>query len=308
MGFFNNVKESLGKTRQAFVERITGIVTGRKYIDAELFDELEEALIQADVGVNTSLKLVEILKKKVKEDKLEESQELRRVMEEEISRMLREGDHLFQVEKGQINVILMVGVNGVGKTTSIGKLSYRLKQDGYRVLVAAGDTFRAAAIDQLKVWCQRAGVDMIQQNEGSDPAAVVFDALQAAKSRKMDALIIDTAGRLQNKTNLMEELKKIRRVIEREIPQGPHEILLVLDATTGQNALSQAKLFREATGVTGVILTKLDGTAKGGVILGIQNEYGLPVKFIGTGEKIENIAEFDPEAFSRALFGKKEEE
>jgi len=197
----------------------------------------------------------------------------------------------------------MVGVNGVGKTTSIGKLSYELRKQGYKVLAAAGDTFRAAAIEQLQVWCQRAGIDLIHHKEGSDPAAVVYDALQAAKSRKTDVLIIDTAGRLQTKKNLMEELKKIRRVVEREVPDGLKEILLTLDATTGQNALSQAKLFTEAAGVTGVILTKLDGTAKGGVILGIQDEYQIPVKFIGTGEKIENMEEFDPKAFSRALLG-----
>lgn len=303
MGFLDSLKEGIGKTRQVFVDRVTTIITGHKPIDDELFDELEEALIQADVGVNTALKLVEVLRKRVKELKLEEAGQLRQVLEEEISKILAVGDHTLHLEKGRLNVLIVVGVNGVGKTTTIGKLSYRLKQDGYKVLIAAADTFRAGAIEQLRVWCQRSGVDLVAHNEGSDPAAVVFDGLQAAKSRKSDILIIDTAGRLQNKTNLMEELKKVNRVIIREVPDGPHEVLLVLDATTGQNALSQAKIFGEAVGVTGVVLTKLDGTAKGGVILGIQDEYKLPVKYIGTGEKIDNLGVFDPASFSRALFG-----
>jgi len=303
MGLLDQLSGGLIRTKQAFVEKVTGIITGKKRIDEELFEELEEALIQADIGVKTSLKLVDHLRKKAKEDKLTQAPELKRYMEEEITRILEEGDHSLSLEKGKLNVILMVGVNGVGKTTSIGKLSYELRKQGYKVLAAAGDTFRAAAIEQLQVWCQRAGIDLIHHKEGSDPAAVVYDALQAAKSRKTDVLIIDTAGRLQTKKNLMEELKKIRRVVEREVPDGLKEILLTLDATTGQNALSQAKLFTEAAGVTGVILTKLDGTAKGGVILGIQDEYQIPVKFIGTGEKIENMEEFDPKAFSRALLG-----
>lgn len=307
MGFFSKLKESLFKTKEAFVEKVTQVITGRKPIDDELFDELEEALIQADVGVATSLKLVEILRKKAKENKLEEAHQLRSLLEEEITRMLEEGEHTLNIEKGRLNIILIVGVNGVGKTTSIGKLSHKLKMDGYKVLVAAGDTFRAAAIDQLEIWCQRAGVDIIHQKEGSDPAAVVYDGIQAARSRKADVLVIDTAGRLQNKTNLMEELRKIRRVVEREIPDGPHEVLLVLDATTGQNALSQARIFGEAVKVSGVILTKLDGTAKGGVILGIQNEYKFPVKFIGVGEKMEDLREFEPRTFAQALFGKEEE-
>lgn len=308
MGFFDSLKSGLGKTKQVFVEKITGIVTGQKPIDEELFEELEEALIQADVGVNTSVKLVQMLRSKAKEQKLSEAGELRDLLEEEISKILSLGDHKLNINKNKLNIILIVGVNGVGKTTSIGKLSSWLKKEEYKVLVAAADTFRAAAIDQLKVWCTRAGVDLIHHNEGSDPAAVVYDALHAAKSRKTDILIIDTAGRLQTKTNLMEELKKIYRVIMREVPDGPHEILLVLDSTTGQNALSQARMFKEAAGVTGVILTKLDGTAKGGVILGIQDEYQLPVKIIGTGEKMDDIGLFDAEIFSRALFGKKGEE
>ena len=283
--------------------RIIGIITGHKTIDEDLFEEMEEALIQADVGVNTSLKLVGHLRNRAREEKLTEAAELRRYLEEEISRMLAEGEHALNLEKGKLNVILMVGVNGAGKTTSIGKLSHLLKKQGYKVLAAAGDTFRAAAIEQLQVWCARAGIDVIRHQEGADPAAVVYDALQAAKSRKIDVLIVDTAGRLQTKKNLMEELKKIRRVVEKEIPSGLREVLLILDATTGQNALSQARLFTEAVGVSGVILTKLDGTAKGGVILGIQDEFRVPVKFIGTGEKIEDMEEFDPAAFSRTMLG-----
>lgn len=307
MGFFDSLKAGLGKTRQSFVEKVSTIITGHKPIDDDLFDELEEALIQADVGVNTALNLVEKLRQKAKELKLEEAGQLRQVLEDEITKILTEGNHKLNLEKDRLNVLMVVGVNGVGKTTTIGKLSKHLKEDGYKVLIAAADTFRAAAIDQLEVWCQRAGVDYVAHQEGSDPAAVVFDGIQAAKSRKCDVLIIDTAGRLQNKNNLMEELKKVKRVIAREVPDGPQEVLLVLDATTGQNALSQAKIFGEAVGVTGVVLTKLDGTAKGGVILGIQAEYQLPVKYIGTGEQMDNLGVFEPADFSKALFGSKED-
>lgn len=307
MGFFDSLKTGLGKTRQSFVEKISTIITGHKPIDDDLFDELEEALIQADVGVNTALNLVEKLRQKAKELKLEEAGQLRQVLEDEITKILTEGNHKLNLEKDQLNVLMVVGVNGVGKTTTIGKLSKRLREDGHKVLIAAADTFRAAAIDQLEVWCQRAGVDYVAHKEGSDPAAVVFDGIQAAISRQCTVLIVDTAGRLQNKNNLMEELKKVKRVISREVPDGPQEVLLVLDATTGQNALSQAKIFGEAVGVTGVVLTKLDGTAKGGVILGIQAEYQLPVKYIGTGEQMDNLGVFEPADFSKALFGSKED-
>ncbi len=303
MGLFEQLTGGLVKTKQAFVDKVTGIVTGKKPIDEELFEELEAALVQADIGVQTALNLVANLRKKAKTDGLREAGELRGYLEEEINKILKEGGHELVLDKDMLNIILMVGVNGAGKTTTIGKLSYRLRKKGHKVLVAAADTFRAAAIDQLQIWCERAGVDIVKHKEGSDPAAVVFDAIQAAKARKVGVLIIDTAGRLQNKTNLIEELKKIRRILERECPGSRQEILLTLDATTGQNALSQAKIFSEAVGVNGVVLTKLDGTAKGGVILGIQDEYKLPVKFIGTGEKIENLEEFDAEIFSRALLG-----
>ncbi|MCR4442356.1 MAG: signal recognition particle-docking protein FtsY [Peptococcaceae bacterium] len=301
MNIFDQVAGGLAKTKRAFFDKVAGLLTGVKPIDEELFEKLEEALIGADVGVATSLKLVGNIRKKAGEKKLREAHELRAVLEEEIKRMLAEGDHELHLDKNALNVILMVGVNGTGKTTSIGKLGYRLKKEGYSVMAAAGDTFRAAAIEQLQVWCQRSGIDLIKHNEGADPAAVVYDALQAARSRKIEVLLVDTAGRLQTKTNLMEELKKMRRVIARECPGAPQEVLLTLDAATGQNALSQAKLFSEAVTVTGVILTKLDGTARGGVILGIQDEYKLPVKFIGTGEKIADLEKFVPENFSRAL-------
>lgn len=291
------------KTRRSFLERLEGIVFGRKKIDEEMLEELEEALIQADVGVATSLKLVDALREKAQKEKAEDASKVRRLLEEEISGILKEGDHLLNLAEGSLQVIMMVGVNGAGKTTSIGKLSHRLKQEGRKVLVAAGDTFRAGAAEQLEVWCRRAGVDIVRHQEGSDPAAVVYDALQAARARNVDVLLVDTAGRLQTKTNLMEELKKVRRIIQREIAEGPAEVLLTLDATTGQNALSQAKLFTEAVGVTGVILTKLDGTAKGGVVLGIQDEYKLPVKFIGVGEGLEDLEEFDPAVFCKALLG-----
>lgn len=285
----------------AIFQKVAEVVSGKGQIDEELFDELEETLIMADIGVETAVQLVEKVRQRTKAEKLGSAEDLQRVLKEEIVVLLSEGDHSLELVKGELNPILVVGVNGVGKTTTIGKLGYRLKQQGYKVLVAAADTFRAAAIEQLEVWCNKSGIELIHHHEGADPAAVVFDALQAAKSRKADVLLIDTAGRLQTKTNLMEELKKIRRVIDREITGGPREVLLVLDATTGQNALSQARLFSEATGVTGVILTKTDGTAKGGVILGIQNEYKLPVKYLGVGEKIDNLTEFNPETFSTAL-------
>lgn len=286
---------------ESFFKKVTEVVTGRASIDEELFEELEEALILADVGVETAVQLVEIVRRRTKEEKLSTAEELQEVLREEITAILKEGEHRLLLEKGRLTPILLVGVNGVGKTTSLGKLGYWLKKKGFKVMVAAADTFRAAAIEQVEVWCKRAGLELVHHQEGADPAAVVYDALQAAKSRQMEVLLIDTAGRLQTKTNLMEELKKIRRVIDKEIPGVSEEVLLVLDATTGQNALSQAKLFSQAVGVTGVILTKMEGTAKGGVVLGIQNEYKIPVKFLGVGEKIDNLKEFDAAVFSQGL-------
>ncbi len=301
MGLFSKLKESLTKTRQGFVEKIESLVTGRKAIDQELYDELEEILIQADVGADTALDLVEDLRKLVKERKVGDPEQLKPLLQELIAGIM--GEETYAVNwGGPPTVILVVGVNGVGKTTTIGKLAHYFKENGQKVLLAAGDTFRAAAIDQLEIWANRTGVDIIKHHEGSDPAAVAFDALQAARARKIDVLIIDTAGRLHTKSNLMDELKKVGRVLSREVPGAPHEVLLVLDSTTGQNAISQAKLFGEATGVTGIVLTKLDGTAKGGVVIGIRKELDIPVKFIGIGEGIDDLRSYDAGDYVKALF------
>lgn len=306
-GFFARLKEGLTKTRESFVEKIEQVFTGRKKIDDDLYDELEEVMIRSDVGVNTSLELVERLRKEVKQRKLSDASELTELLQELIAELLGEEETISFARQGP-SIILVVGVNGVGKTTTIGKLANRFKKDRKRVIMAAGDTFRAAAIDQLEVWGERAGVEVIKHREGADPAAVAYDAVQAAKSRNVDVVIIDTAGRLHNKVNLMEELRKVKRVIEREIPGAPHEVLLVLDATTGQNALQQAKLFQEVAGVTGIVLTKLDGTAKGGVVLGIRGETQIPVKWIGIGEGMEDLRPFVPKDFAAALFGRSDEE
>jgi fused signal recognition particle receptor len=272
-------------------------------VDEEFFEELEEVLIQADVGVTTTMDLVEKLKVEVKRRNVKDTKEVRDVLVEVVANMLIEEEEMELDLTHELNVILFVGVNGVGKTTTIGKLANRLKNEGKSVMLAAGDTFRAGAIDQLQVWGERSGVPVIRQGEGSDPAAVIYDAVQAAKARKVDVLICDTAGRLQNKINLMNELEKVKRVIEREIPGAPHEVLLALDATTGQNAMIQAKAFKQATDVSGIVLTKLDGTAKGGIVLAIKNELDLPVKFVGLGEKIDDLQPFDAEQFVYGLFG-----
>jgi len=297
-------REGLAKTRDAFVGKVEELFSRRKKIDEAFFEELEEILIGADVGVNTVMGLIDELRAEVKKRKIEAPSELQPILSEKLVDMLRgtgEEAGLKENPNG-ITVILFVGVNGVGKTTTIGKLAWRYKQMGKKVLLAAGDTFRAGAIEQLEVWGGRVGVDVIKQESGSDPAAVMFDAVQAAKQRSVDVLICDTAGRLQNKANLMEELAKIHRVIQREIPGAPHETLLVLDATTGQNALQQAKLFGEKSGVTGLVLTKLDGTAKGGIVIAIRNELSLPVKFVGLGEKMDDLEQFDADQFVHALF------
>ncbi|MDQ0494240.1 signal recognition particle-docking protein FtsY [Paenibacillus brasilensis] len=296
-------KDGLEKTRKGFVEKVTDLMIRRKKIDEEFYEELEEILIGADVGVNTVMNLIEDLREEVKKRKIEDASELQPVLSEKLSELLRGNDNSqLQMSSNGITVILFVGVNGVGKTTTIGKLAHRFKQEGKKVMLAAGDTFRAGAIEQLEVWGQRAGVEVIKQQSGSDPAAVMFDAVQAAKQRQVDVLLCDTAGRLQNKSNLMEELNKIFRVIQREIPDAPHEVLLVLDATTGQNALNQAKLFGEKSGVTGLVLTKLDGTAKGGIVVAIRQELNLPVKLVGLGEKVDDLQPFDSEQFVHALF------
>lgn len=296
-------KDGLEKTRKGLVEKVTDLVIRRKKIDEEFYEELEEILIGADVGVNTVMNLIEDLRAEVKKRKIEDAAELQPVLSEKLTDLLRgEQNNELKMNPDGITVILFVGVNGVGKTTTIGKLANRFKQQGKKVIMAAGDTFRAGAIEQLEVWGQRAGVDVIKQQSGSDPAAVMYDAVQAAKQRGADVLLCDTAGRLQNKSNLMDELNKIYRVIQREIPSAPHEVLMVLDATTGQNALNQAKLFGEKSGVTGLVLTKLDGTAKGGIVVAIRQELDLPVKLVGLGEKIDDLQEFDSEQFVHALF------
>lgn len=297
-------KEGLAKTRSLLTDRVAELFRRRQKIDEAFFEELEEILIGADVGVNTVMELIDDLRAEAKKRRLESPAELQPILSEKLMDMLRgeNGDTGLRMNADGITVILFVGVNGVGKTTTIGKLAWRFKQQGKSVLLAAGDTFRAGAIEQLEVWGQRAGVDVIRQEAGSDPAAVMFDAVQEAKRRKVDVLLCDTAGRLQNKANLMEELAKIHRVIQREIPGAPHETLLVLDAATGQNALQQAKLFGEKSGVTGLVLTKLDGTAKGGIVIAIRHELSLPVKFVGLGEKMDDLQEFDAEQFVHALF------
>lgn len=320
MGFFSKLKESLkssfggeklneslSKTRKGFIYKVFDVFTGR-IIDEELFEELEEVLIQGDVGVNTAVDLVEKLRERVNKEKIKDSEQLRKALVEEIIEMMGDEVPKLNLQNSSLNVILVVGVNGVGKTTSIGKLAHKLKSEGKKVILGAADTFRAAAIDQLKVWGQRVGADVISHKEGADPAAVVYDAIQAAIARKAEVLIIDTAGRLHNKVNLMEELKKIKRIIDKEAPGALSEVLLVLDATTGQNALSQAKTFGQTAGVTGVILTKLDGTAKGGVVIGIKAEHDLPVKLIGVGEKMEDLQDFRPQDFVAALFTEVEDE
>lgn len=295
------LNEGLAKTRKGFMEKVFGVISG-KTIDDDLYDELEEALIQGDVGVNTSLDLVEKLREREKRDKLKTSTDLQQAFADELVELLGEDETPLNLVDGDLNIILFVGVNGVGKTTSIGKIAYQLKEDGHKVILGAADTCRAAAADQLKIWGERVGCDVVAHQEGADPAAVVFDAIAAAKSRGCDVLLVDTAGRLQNKVNLMNELAKIRKVIDREAPDSLRDVLLVLDATTGQNALNQAKVFKETAGVTGVVLTKLDGTAKGGVVIGIKAEYDLPIKYIGVGEQKEHLQVFNPRTFADALF------
>ena len=299
----NKFKEGLSKTRTAFVDRVEDLFVRSKSIDESFFEELEEILIGADVGVNTAMELIDELRAEVRKRKIGQAAELRPILSEKLIGLLKaDGDASLRMAESGPTVILFVGVNGVGKTTTIGKLAHRFRQQGKTVLLAAGDTFRAAAIEQLEVWGQRVGADVIKQQAGADPAAVIFDAIRAARTRGVDVLLCDTAGRLQNKTNLMEELNKIYRVIRREIPDAPHEVLLVLDATTGQNALNQAQLFGEKAGVTGIVLTKLDSTAKGGIVVAIRQKLNLPVKLVGLGEKMDDLQDFDSEQFVHALF------
>ncbi len=301
MSFFEKLKNGLKKTRESITQRVDQLLVSLGKIDEELFEELEEILITSDVGVDTTLKIIDSLRQRVRAEKVTDPGEVKNLLKEEISKILESGDSALKLET-KPSVIVVVGVNGVGKTTSIGKICNMLKMQGKKVLMAAGDTFRAAAIDQLEIWAKRADVDIIKHSEGADPSAVIFDAIQAAKARGVDVVVCDTAGRLHTKKNLMEELKKVFRIINRELPDADVETLLVLDATTGQNAVSQARNFTEATGVTGLVLTKLDGTAKGGIIVSIKSELDIPVKFIGVGEKIDDLQPFNPRDFADALF------
>lgn len=298
-------KSGLTKTRQSFTSKVNDLVARYRHVDEEFFEELEDLLLQADVGIETVMELTDKLRFEVQRKNIKDTAGIQALISEKLVEIYEQGEKditELNIQEGDLTVILFVGVNGVGKTTTIGKLAHRFKQQGKDVLLAAGDTFRAGAIDQLQVWGDRVGVEVIKQSEGSDPAAVIYDAIRAAKKRKADILICDTAGRLQNKVNLMKELEKIHRVISREIPSAPHEVLLALDATTGQNALQQAQIFKEATNVTGIVLTKLDGTAKGGIVLAIRNKLHIPVKFVGLGEQMDDLQPFDSERYVYGLF------
>ena len=301
MSFFDRFKQGLTKTKEAITGKVNEVFSNFRKVDEELLEELEEALILSDVGAETSVKIVDNLRKRIKLEKIEDAEKVKEALKDEIFKILSEKDNSLNLSTKPA-VMLVVGVNGAGKTTSIGKISANLKASGKKVLVAAADTFRAAAIEQLEVWTERAGVDILKRPEGSDPASVVFDAIAKVKNEDYDVLIIDTAGRLHTKKNLMDELGKIQRIIDRELPDVAQDILIVLDGTTGQNALIQAKQFAEVTKITGIILTKLDGTAKGGVVIGICDELSVPVKLIGVGEKLEDLQAFDAKEFARALF------
>ena len=299
--FKEKLKKGLEKTKSSFGDKLDSVLKVFKKIDDDLYDELEEALIMADAGVETSMYIIDELKKKVKENHLTEADEVRGAIKEIIADILSENDNEVKLS-GSPAVVMVIGVNGVGKTTSIGKMASLFKSEGKKVILGAGDTFRAAAVDQLQVWADRVGVDIIKHQEGADPGAVMFDSISAAKARGADVLIFDTAGRLHNKKNLMDELKKIYKIIERELPNSSKEVLLVLDATTGQNALSQAKLFGAAADITGIVLTKLDGTAKGGIVIAIGHEQKIGVKFIGVGEGTDDLQKFNAQDFADALF------
>ncbi|XOQ49218.1 MAG: signal recognition particle-docking protein FtsY [Eubacteriales bacterium] len=305
MGFFSKIKEGLKKTREKMSSSVESMLHSFTTIDESLFEELEELLVMGDVGVPTAEHICQELRKKVKEKGVTDPNEIMGMLRETVAEMLRGGEELQIGTKP--SVILVIGVNGVGKTTTIGKIASRLTKDGKKVILGAADTFRAAAIEQLEVWAERAGTDMIKQAEGSDPASVVFDTIAAAKARNADVIICDTAGRLHNKKNLMDELAKIRRVIDRELPDADKEVLLVLDATTGQNAVNQAREFQAAAGITGIVLTKLDGTARGGVVLAIRESLGIPVKFIGVGEQVDDLQPFNSDEFAEALFARQED-
>ena len=302
VNLFERLKQGLTKAKQGITDKIDDVLKSYTKVDEELLEELEEILITADVGVNTTMDIIDKLRDKIKENKITEPAGVKAELKNIIEEILTNENSTLNVEKSP-TIILMVGVNGVGKTTTIGKLANRYKQEGKKILLAAGDTFRAAAIEQLEVWAGRSNVDIIKHQEGADPGAVVFDAIKAAKARKVDLLICDTAGRLHNKANLMNELGKVFKIVDREFPEANKEVLLVVDATTGQNAVVQAKTFKEVADITGIVLTKLDGTAKGGVVLAVKSEVDVPVKLIGVGEKVEDLQDFDAKAFSEALFG-----
>ena len=300
MGFFSQIKEGLTKTRKAMAETLGNVFSGFSNLDDDFYDELEECLILADLGVETAGRAVESLRRRVKEEKIREPEEAKAALKDILVEMLDVGDTRLRLDT-QPSVVLVIGVNGVGKTTTIGKLAKQLGDQGKRVLMCAGDTFRAAAADQLEIWAGRTGADIVRQHEGADPAAVVYDGIQAAKARHADVILCDTAGRLHNKANLMNELSKISRIIDRELPEADKEVLLVLDATTGQNGLLQAKQFKEIAGVTAMALTKLDGTAKGGIVIAVADALQIPVKYIGVGEKAEDLMPFDARDFVDAL-------
>ena len=302
--FLEKLKAGLSKTHQGFAEKIDQLILGKKSIDQDLLDELEGLLFSADLGVKTSSQLIEGVQKGLKRGELDEPEKVKDFIKQEIFQILKSGENPLSIDFSRTKpfLFMVVGVNGVGKTTTIAKIAHQYSSQGKKVLIGAADTFRAAAVEQLEVWAKRVGADLIKQSRGSDPSAVAFDSIHAAKARNIDLVFIDTAGRLHTKVNLMEELKKVKRIIARECPGAPHEVLLVLDATTGQNAISQAKLFNEAIGVTGIAITKLDGTAKGGIIVGITDELKIPIRYIGVGEGMDDLREFNASEFVQALF------
>jgi fused signal recognition particle receptor len=301
-GFFQRLKDGLFKTHEGLVSKIDRLIAGQKIIDEDLLAELEEILITSDIGVKTTQELLDNVTAKVQRKELEDADLLKKNLQEQIFQILSQQEKPIHLEAARPFIIMVIGVNGTGKTTTIGKMAQKFKAQGKAVLLVAADTFRAAAIEQLEVWGQRVGCEVIKQKSGSDPSAVVFDALRAAKSRGSDVILVDTAGRLHTKINLMEELKKVKRIMDREMPGAPHEVLLVLDASTGQNAITQAKMFNQALGVTGIALTKLDGTAKGGILIAISDELKIPLRYIGIGEKVEDLREFNAREFVEALF------
>lgn len=300
MGFFDKLKNGLGKTKQTINEKINGVFANFRKVDEDLLDELEEALIMSDIGIETSVKIIDELRMRIKKEKIEDEESVKNALREEMAKLLDVGNVELDLST-KPSVILVVGVNGVGKTTSIGKIANSLRKRGKTVVIAAADTFRAAAVDQIEVWAQRAGAELVKKPEGTDPASVVYDAIQVTKEKNADVLICDTAGRLHNKKNLMDELGKIKKIINRELPDASKEVLLVLDGTTGQNAIMQVKAFKETTDITGIVLTKLDGTAKGGVVVGIVAENKIPVKYIGVGEQIDDMEVFNSEDFLKAI-------